>query len=551
MTVADSEDFYTTSEMTARLDLVRHLIENSELVPLVRGPAGIGKSVMASRLQQLAPDNWVVCHFAADSMMQPERLLSHIARCNGLPDAQHENLARLEDRYTQLRKRGSTPVLLVDDAQALPPTSLITLLRLYERQVGGAPLVSLVLFANEQIDMLLSTPQLQVMTPQAIQVIDLPPLTREEATGFMRYLLNAEGLGDRFFLDEAKLNRIYRDTAGIPGLMATAVLAAVGEDETPARPTGQSIIKPLLVYGLPLLAVILLILVFQRAINHLFESPPDNQPVASEETVRIPAQVGRGQIEEEKSIASVVEAPINSPISEPIPKSAGVPAAIPPITDSEPVGSSPAVAVLEESASLLDARSEGTESNSGGASGVSESLSLEVQDAKPVVETPVASQVIAKTDEVAAPEPPAVKVESQQPAAAKVEKQQPPAREALSISTPAPAAVKTPPMGGNSQASSVDSLVKTHEWLSAQPLGSYTIQLLAVENLESIRPVIVRHGIAEKAFSVETLRHGKPWFPLLWGVFPDRPAALAALKQLPPSLQKEGAWARPLASLQQ
>ena len=81
--------------------------------------------------------------------MQPERLLTQIARCYGLPDAKDENLQRLEERFKMLRNRGTVPVLLIDDAQELPPTSLITLLRLYERQAGGAPLVSLVLFAND------------------------------------------------------------------------------------------------------------------------------------------------------------------------------------------------------------------------------------------------------------------------------------------------------------------------------------------------------------------------------------------------------------------
>ncbi|MCU7861027.1 MAG: ATP-binding protein, partial [Candidatus Thiodiazotropha sp. (ex Lucinoma kastoroae)] len=176
--MSDAYDYFTTTEVSARLDLVRHLIENSELVPLVRGPSGIGKTLLASRLQQLSPDNWSVCHFSADPTMQPERLLAYIARCSGLPDIAGELLQRLVDRFEVLRKRGRIPVLLVDDAQMLPPTSLMTLLRLFERQVDGVRLVSIVLFADEQIDLLLSTPQLQVMSPQAIQVIDLPPMTR-------------------------------------------------------------------------------------------------------------------------------------------------------------------------------------------------------------------------------------------------------------------------------------------------------------------------------------------------------------------------------------
>jgi len=529
--------------MNARLDLVRHLIENSELVPLVRGPDGIGKSVMASRLQQSAPDNWAVCHFSADSMMQPERLLSHIARCNGLPDAPGENLTRLEDRYAQLRKRGRTPVLLVDDAQTLPPTSLITLLRLYERQVGGAPLVSLVLFANEQIDMLLSTPQLQIMTPQAIQVIDLPPFTREEATGFMRYVVMNEGLDEHFLLDDTKLNRIFRETRGIAGPMASAVLAAVGEDEAVSKPVGNSMKRQLLIFGLPLLALILLILVFQSSINRLFESPETSRPeVVKEEAIRLPDPVERKAVADTRLPIPVLaepEPPVNPPNVEPIepvpvlaettapPDISVAPGAVmdPAMTEKPVSPAAPGVDQAESETAVV------AETN------VAQRPEAQVEQ---VVETPLPpSSVSERAAQEAAASKPVIVEEKKKvlPAAAP--------------SKPAPAAKVVTVVTTESFSSNVvDGLLKPQAWLAKQPKGSYTIQLLAVESIDSIKPVIARHGIAEKAFTIETQRNGKPWFPLLWGVFPDRPAALAALKQLPPSLQKGGAWARAIASLE-
>jgi hypothetical protein len=135
----------------------------------------------------------------------------------------------LADRFELLRKRGRIPVLLIDDAQMMPPTSLIILLRLFERQVEGARLVSIVLFANEQIDLLLSTPQLQVMSPQAIQTIDLPVLSPEETKDFMRFVLRSEGLSDSFVLDEGKLARLHKETGGVPGALATKILNEIGQ----------------------------------------------------------------------------------------------------------------------------------------------------------------------------------------------------------------------------------------------------------------------------------------------------------------------------------
>ena len=238
--VTNNSEYFSTLETAQRLDLLRHLIENSELVPLVRSPGGMGKSLLAERLQQLAPDNWLVCRFEASASLSPVHLLMHVARCIGWADMKGDPMQGLIARFESLREKGTTPVLLVDDAHLLPPTSLITLLRLYEHQLTGNPLVSIVLFANEQIDMLLSTPQLQIMSPQAIQVIDLLPFNREDATAYMQFLLQSEGLPADLKLDDQRLTRIYRETGGVPGLLRQAILDAISEGENPApRATGN------------------------------------------------------------------------------------------------------------------------------------------------------------------------------------------------------------------------------------------------------------------------------------------------------------------------
>ncbi|MEJ2466558.1 MAG: SPOR domain-containing protein [Candidatus Thiodiazotropha sp.] len=520
----ESEDIFSTPESEARLDLIKHLIENSELVPLVRGMSGIGKSLLASRLQSGAPKNWAVCHFSADSMMQPERLLAQIARCNGLPDAKEDNIKRLVNRFETLRKRGTIPVLLIDDAQELPPTSLITLLRLYERQVSGAPLVSLVLFANEQIDMLLSTPQLQIMSPQSIQVIDLPPLTREEADTYMDYLLKIEGLDQGLALDESRMSRIYRETRGAPGPLAHAILEAFGEADAVSKPILGKLNQPL-VWGAASLAVLLLlVLVFQESLNQLFtpDVPLPDERVANAEIAHEAEPSAQTNNKPQAQIvlpkpgaagpAEVVDAPsvvqIN-PASEierqPPDASSVVSEAVPETSVPEPVE--------HESASEPD--------------GVTQETAVE-----PTPSTPNEDPTIEAPGQLAAKENPESEVMDEPVAAPDV----PPAEQ--------------PESAVEVKISTKPTVLRSLEWVREQKPGSYTIQILAVENIESIQPVIDKHHLQGKAFSVRTERQGRAWYPLLLGEFPNRTAAVEAIKQLAPDLQKGGAWARSFASLQ-
>jgi DamX protein len=116
---------------------------------------------------------------------------------------------------------------------------------------------------------------------------------------------------------------------------------------------------------------------------------------------------------------------------------------------------------------------------------------------------------------------------------------------------PPKATTETPPASQDSAPVKESALVKSEAWLREQAPGSYTIQLLAVENVESLQPVIEKYRLQDQVFSVRTVRKGRPWYPLLWGQFPNRAAALRAVKSLAAELQKGGAWARPLSSLQQ
>ncbi|MCU7876473.1 MAG: AAA family ATPase [Candidatus Thiodiazotropha sp. (ex Lucinoma borealis)] len=567
--MSDAYDYFTTTEVSARLDLVRHLIENSELVPLVRGPSGIGKTLLASRLQQLSPDNWSVCHFSADPTMQPERLLAYIARCSGLPDIAGELLQRLVDRFEMLRKRGRIPVLLVDDAQMLPPTSLMTLLRLFERQVDGVRLVSIVLFADEQIDLLLSTPQLQVMSPQAIQVIDLPPMTRQEATPFMFFLLNNEGLTEKLALDEVKLSRIYKETKGNPGLLATAILNAVGED---GQQVEQSTMfsgyrKQLLVGGVPLLVLMLGLLFFQGPINNLFEA----------DSVNVSDRVDEGMVEPSPGVITQSDnrgADLIVVDSPPPPLLTGDDVAqdeaVNPVSDSivlaqesEKVGvESPAVQPGEDEQTPLPSPVKVTLPATEGLAQSDEAT----HSTGILSDTAAGSESTLDEDQVEPDTKVAINVETEQ-----VQTESPAKSSEVKISVGQELIEKEVPVemrviteqDSIAQKTSSDKIIekttptntgeqdKEFDWIVSRPPESFTLQLIAVENLDSLQVFIDRNRLGDEAYTFKTIRNGAPWYALLWGVYPDRNKAEEAVTSLPSAVRKGGVWVRSFASLQQ
>ena len=572
--MSDNNEFFSTPEVTAHLDLIRHLIENSELVPLIRGAEGSGKSLLASRLQQMAPENWVVCHFSAEPTLQPERLLAFIARCSGLPDIAGNLMQRLADRFEVLRKRGRTPVLLVDDAQMLPPTSLITLLRLFERQVEGDRLVSIVLFADEQIDLLLSTPQLQVMTPQSIQAIDMPVLTRQEAVGFMGHLLKNEGLSENFALDETKLNRLHKETGGVPGPLASAILNEVGiQGETkPAALSGYR--KQLLMIGAPVVSVILLLLLLQGPINSLFE--PADEPQA-EPMVK--------QSEPEEIVLPPPDAVAQNLVPNPaVPdqNETGEQASVVPALNDKKVAEAAEPTLAEASQSEMVAQSQEqvtpvdpvSMDYSADAEAEAEKV-VEQEAVAEVVETEKMPEMVAEAVEPSAIVKPALRGPAPVPevvpaveGTADVATASPPevattdtAVEAEPVEQPAtvaeiiaePVEDVAPVAEAQAQAEpevEVDPFAESAAWIKSQPGQNYTLQLIAVENLASLNRYISLNSLDNQVVTVKTLRKGVPWYALIWGSFANRDLALAAQSDLPAAVRKGGVWARSFASLQ-
>jgi DamX protein len=479
-----------------------------------------------------------------------------------LPDIAGELLQRLVDRFEVLRKRGRIPVLLVDDAQMLPPTSLITLLRLFERQLNGVRLVSVVLFGDEQIDLLLSTPQLQVMTPQAIQVIDLPTMTRQEATAYMKFLLLNEGLSEKLALDEVRMNRIYRETRGIPGPLMSAILNAVGEQRVDQSAdsffTGYK--KQLLIGGVPLLMVVLL---FMWMISSLLEPELAMLPDKPVEVQIAPLPAPEALEQAEAPMPESVQGEIAG--QTPSLKLGDLNLQDETQNLDDPVSDESIVMSRMETAPLPEPGIAPVKPIS---PGVEDSLLNENRDEN--VEEELAVKIEPTTDLVAD----TMQQNTSDQSVATVEIESPPGEEMASpavekeqvgedVVEEAVATVESPESLASEDSAESPGRVEPEKslteqggdsatsWVMTRSPSHYTLQLIAVENLDSLQRYIAKNGLGDEARTFRMMRKGKPWYTLLWGDFPDRASAQKATSGLPAKVQEAGVWARTFASLQQ
>ncbi|MCP4626254.1 MAG: hypothetical protein GY850_22505 [bacterium] len=90
------------------------------------------------------------------------------------------------------------------------------------------------------------------------------------------------------------------------------------------------------------------------------------------------------------------------------------------------------------------------------------------------------------------------------------------------------------------------------KWLLSQDGAAYTIQIIGVSNEKSMLDFIKKNQmlIQNKIAYYESTFRGKPWFELLYGIYPDKQAARLAANQLPENLHHAGPWIRSMAVVQ-
>lgn len=112
---------------------------------------------------------------------------------------------------------------------------------------------------------------------------------------------------------------------------------------------------------------------------------------------------------------------------------------------------------------------------------------------------------------------------------------EPPPEGAASLTSPPPAAVGE---------------VRNNAWIAAQDARHYTLQLIGSTERNAVTQYIRDRGLMNDAAYYTTTRDGQPWYVVIYGSYPDRDAAQAALLHLPSTLRAASPWIREFGDIQ-
>lgn len=537
---------YVGPTLRQRLDLVEHLLEFGRQIIVLCGPPGSGKSTLLDAIGLAAGENWACVRIHGGPALGGRALLAQIADALDvdLADDGEPRMAQtmLRLRLNVLERAGKLVVLLIDDADQLPPDSLAFLVALARTDDQSAEARVLLAADHDHAGLLAN---LQRDRPQhgLVHVVEIPPVSEGQVRDFLARRLAAVGAQLENCLDPADVQAIASAAGGNPArivALARQQLAGQGGLSPPRLPRLSLALPGFRLPTLPRLS-----LPFpaprppgdasrfgDRRLLPLFLLPPlvagaawwflhDREPAgaapATSVVLELPPPAPAAPAADEPPTATPANPPAPGLAAEAGPDPDPTEAEGDEVIELELPDEPPPGVVAADAGTARQPRPDPTLPPPAG---------LPPRPTAGVADAPPDREVAAGPGRLPRPVPPVPAVTPQ------------------STPTPAPAeaAARAPNPAPTARF--------TIDWLLRQAPAGYTLQLAGLRDRAAGERFIARHGLAGKAALLATRRNGQAWYVLLHGYYADRRAALDAANRLPPAVRKEvKPWARTVGEI--
>jgi general secretion pathway protein A len=226
----DLRFFYMSEQHRAAYAHLTYALNKSKGFTVITGEAGTGKTTLIQMMLARLDGHTRIAHLFNPNLNTRD-FLKYICQDLGLKT---EGLTSKGDLLTLLHKfllecyaRKERVVLIVDEAQTLPPRLLEEVRLLTNLETPNSKLLQVILLGQPELDRILSEHRFRQLSQRISVRYHLDPLDRGQANAYIAHRLKIAGNKDGNIFDPDAVRLIWKYSRGIPRVINTLCDAAL------------------------------------------------------------------------------------------------------------------------------------------------------------------------------------------------------------------------------------------------------------------------------------------------------------------------------------
>ncbi len=215
----DAAFFYPSKEHKRALSFLEYGLSQADGFIIITGDVGTGKTTLVQMLlADLDPAEMLVANLVT-TQLEEDDLLHLVATSLGLRVSSGSKaiiLRDLEHLFLQQAREGRRVLLIVDEAQNLPPRSIEELRMLSNFQLDSKPLLQIFLLGQQEFRKTLLSEGFEQLRQRVIATYHLNPLDESETRAYIEHRLSRVGWKNRPKFSANAFPAIYQFCQGVP-----------------------------------------------------------------------------------------------------------------------------------------------------------------------------------------------------------------------------------------------------------------------------------------------------------------------------------------------
>jgi general secretion pathway protein A len=214
----DPRFFFSSKGHRRAMSYLVYGVHQGEGFIVITGEIGAGKTMLANTLSRELTSRNLVLAQVVSTHLKADDMVRMVAAGFGLSQEGSKAvlLSRVEQFLLGCHRQGKRALLVVDEAQNLPATSVEELRMLSNYTSGAHPLLQTFLLGQPELRRTLRSPRMEQLAQRVIASCHLGPMDGTEIEAYILHRLQTVGWqGDPAFSQDA-IGAIHRHSGGIP-----------------------------------------------------------------------------------------------------------------------------------------------------------------------------------------------------------------------------------------------------------------------------------------------------------------------------------------------